>query len=236
MRQRIRWKNSLDKEGVVGYPMPMDMNSANSAQIAETVDEARKGRSWWQACCLGCGLFLVAGIVALVFLFRFMAGAPIQSLTALPVTFPKDVAVYAPDQATSIHYAPGRQKSRLLHLVTAPLRLIGDVAETNGANSGEANKVLESYGEQIAVVDSVTVYWQKLERKPEDIVQFYSDELRKQQFEIQAVPAEQAGVEFLASRPDATVHATFRPSEDGTSVEDMVLTVTYTAEQAIQQK
>lgn len=210
----------------------MEMNAESSAQIAETVDAARQGRSWWQSCCLGCGLFFVAAIVGLVFLFRFMAGAPVEIRKDLPSTFPKDISVYAPTEATTITYAPGRQKSRFLHLVTAPLRLIGDIAETNGSNSGEANKILASYGDQIAVMDSVTIYWRTIPRKAEDIVTYYGSELRKQGFELRAVPGDTNGIEFIATRSDATVHGTLRASEDGGAVQDMVLTVTYASAQA----
>ena len=210
----------------------METNPQNSAEIAQTIDNARQGRSWWQACCMGCGIFFVFGVIGVILLFRFMAGAPVEIRTDFPPQFPKDIAVFAPEKAASITYAPGRQKSRMLHFVTTPLRWIGDIAETTPGGGGETSKILESYGSEIAAMDSVTVYWRNLEAKPQEVMMYYGNGLRNQGFEVKAVPAEGSGIEFLASRPNATVHGTIHPKTDQTAIDDMVLTITYEARQA----
>lgn len=172
------------------------------------------------------------GIVGLIFLFRFMAGAPVEIRKDVPPNFPSDISVFAPEKAASITHAPGRQKSRMLHFVTTPLRWIGDIAETTSNGGGETSKILDSYGSEIAAMDSVTLYWHGLEAKPQDVVLYYGNGLRNQGFEVRAVPAEGQGIEFLASRPNATVHGTIHPKADQTAIDDMVLTITYEARQA----
>jgi|GEM_PF-1913692 len=208
----------------------MEPNPQLAPERPITVDEARTGgRSWWQACCVGCLLFVVVGIVGLIFLFRFIAGPPVEFLKELPASYPKDIKLLKIEDATSISYAPGQQKSRVLQIASTPLRWLGEVVATSANDQGKTDEILGVYGSQIAQTDAVTVMWRPLMMRPEDVVTYYTGELRREGFEVRALPPEQDSVqvEFVALRKDASIQATLIPSVDNSSVEQLILTTTY---------
>ncbi|MCC7357413.1 hypothetical protein IT408_02805 [Candidatus Uhrbacteria bacterium] len=214
----------------------MDNTQQSSVEIAQKIDAARQGHSWWKACCAGCGTFIILGFIIIIFLFRYMFGLSVEIRKDVPPNFPKDVSIYAPEKVVSVTYASGAQKSRIMQALSKPASVIDRVINTNNKDN-ETKQVIEFYGSAMSTNDSVTISWSKIDVKPQEVVSFYQNELRSRGFNFNESTSENHLIEFTASRPEVAVQGIITSTVDEKQVNDMILTIVYDTQQdAVEKK
>ncbi|MEO5927938.1 MAG: hypothetical protein ABIO72_04415 [Patescibacteria group bacterium] len=153
------------------------------------LDEARQGRPWWKACCVGCFFFLLVMIIGFVLFWRGLGGGrgP-QVLSSLPSNFPPALTLYRMDKAASITYFSGEEKQRTISALLSPVRwLKGDRSVAPSTTSTvTVGQALDAQGSLIAQVDTVSVVWQNLDVPRIDLLEFYQDEFRRNGFTVQS--------------------------------------------------
>ncbi|MFA5935716.1 MAG: hypothetical protein WC787_02595 [Patescibacteria group bacterium] len=196
------------------------MPNEPSATVVTGID-ARAGRPWWKLCCGGCCLFLLLVLVGGVFFWRGIGGGrgP-QILTQLPSNFPPVVTLYRVEQATSIEYFPGSEKTRTFSALLSPLRFFGSVMMTNGFMDANVSRLQQ--------VDTVTIRWKSLDATGPDVRTYYREHFQRNGFTLDERRDEPSASDILiARRADVGVQILIQDLPDIAGVDMVTVAVDY---------
>ena len=139
-------------------------------------DTVRNGRPWWQICCGGCLLIVIAAVIGSFILLRVVTGPGVVQQTSLPSNYPKALEPYHLNEASSIAYLQGKDKSKMLNTVYAPLKLFaklsGQAAPDNGTVQLDAAAV-DALGTDAQYIDTVTITWKGWKAATPDVTAYY---------------------------------------------------------------
>lgn len=195
--------------------------------------EMREGRPWWKVCCVGCFALLVLLVALLTSAWRGWNGGGPHSLTALPSNFPANVGVYRIEDAKSIVYLPGKEKDRLVSMLLSPFKFFGNIMvadrETKAAGGTRwYDRITEGSVSQLQKVDTVTVTWERLKAKRDDVEQWYYGELQRNGFGVKSSGnAATATVVIIAQRDDTRVQIQLQDQPDIADIDSITMIVDY---------
>lgn len=197
-------------------------------------DSVRGGRPWWQICCGGCLLLILAVFVGGFILLQTIAGPGVTHPTQLPSNYPKDIVPYRLSEAQSISYLEGKSKSKIRETMYAPILLFSKfIGSQSGEDIGaltEAGKSFDAFGADVQNTDSVTLTWKNLRATREEALVYYRDMLRSAspKLETSETSDETMRVEYLSGlRVGTMVQLQFQLGSDPQVIDEMVLAVTY---------
>jgi len=193
-------------------------------------DTVRNGRPWWQICCGGCLLIVIAAVIGSFILLRVVTGPGIVQRTTLPPNYPRGLEPYHLNEASSIRYLQGKDKSKMLNTVYAPLKLFAKLsgqAAPDNSSVQQTGKVVDALGTDAQYIDTVTITWKGLKAKREDVVGYYQKLFTDAGLSIDSIlgDAEQ-GDAITGIREGIFTQASLLPGS-GTGTVDAELVVSY---------
>ncbi len=183
----------------------------------KVVDNALEGgRPWWQACCLGCGLFLLAICGAIIFFAYSYSGPVVQSRTSLPSNFPSDILFFHAQDAKHVTYIPHTPKQNIFSKFASPFQLLNIIKNQSDISIPDKMALLmshmtssTSYSTYMNVIDADTVFldWDSIpESQTKDVTQYYQDMLKRARFEVRILHDDTAHTDIIVGeREDASV-------------------------------
>ena len=200
------------------------------------------GRPWWQACCLGCGIFVFALAVAAAWFAHGIKGPGIQYLRTLPPNFPSNIELYRIEQAKSIGYVPAVQKIGIAERILSPLQLLGIIATSTDQTqaSNGIQSVMQHFSTstpatstepllQVFNADTLLIDWGPMtDVRASDIMDRYRTLLERDGFQTDVEHDDLAQTDTIfGERSDATVQVDVKESSSGTGIDEMRAVVNY---------
>lgn len=196
-----------------------------SEDIQRLVDQVEGGRPWWQACCLGCGIFLFALVVMIFWFFHLLRGPDVQELRTVPETIPADIKFVRLKDVKSIQYIPATQKLGTVERLLSPLKILGVLTSSTIAtlttNNIEQTRVLH--------MDTVTLEWGALpDLRYTDAIKQYKALLEQGNFRIESIHDDAAHVDILfGERPDMTIQVDVKGSPENVGIDEIRIVMNY---------
>lgn len=213
--------------------MNMSDEGSDIQPYSETI---RTGRPWWQVCCVGCLLLIVAVAGGVLFLIR-SSGQTSQSLMTLPANYPQDLQLYRIEDASSITFLPGKNKSKILQTISAPLKLFASALGMPAASVGSstspaaittASQALDVYGSKLEGMDSVLVSWKQIQASHQDVMGYYLGMVARAGMSVTTSTDALTGTDtVVAIRDDAVMHIRVQSIPDAQGLEQVVIAITY---------
>lgn len=195
-------------------------------------DSVREGRPWWQICCLGCLMILVAAVVGGFLLLQGVAGPGIERLAKLPSNYPADLQPYRLGDAASISYLQGKSKGKIREIVFAPVQLVekfltGAKEKTEGGE-GDASRAFTSLGEDIKKTDTVTIVWKDLRADRDEVLAYYKQLFQKAGMTMQLEHEDNEPTYLLTGlRVGNYVQVNIEDAPDVSGIDGIIVAVTY---------
>lgn len=222
----------LDEPGFVRYPIG---RMSTSSDIDRTANIASRGRPWWQMCCLGICVIVVAMFVVGSVLFRVVTGPSVQLLSKLPSNYPIAMTPFHLSEAGSISYAPGKSKGTVMQILSAPLRfmanMVGMVSPDKKETSQNLSQALDGYSQQLSSLETVTMKWQPLRASKEEVLSYYTDLFQKNAMTVQQERQDQTNTDLvLATGSGAAIQLEVSDDPSTPDVDRFVMVVDYSAQ------
>ena len=201
----------------------------------QTVGTVTQGRRWWQVCCLGCSLIIVFFVIIGAVLTRVMTGPPMRMLSTLPDQFPVGITPFHLSEARGIRYAPGKSKGAAMGMFSLPLRFMGSVIGFGSPDQKESTQIfsqaVDGYSAQLTSMETVTIVWQPLRARKEEVLNYYMQVFQKNAMTVQRENREQVRTDFiLATGPGVAVQLELMDDPATPDVDNLVMTVDYSAQ------
>lgn len=206
----------------------------------------REGRPLWQTCCLGClvaGLAALAGAVAVVWLF---GGPGIERVASLPAGFPKEIPIFALPSCKSIDVLGGGQRSRILGVILAPIKLVGQFkpkrAETeSGIVVSTAPLRIEWLGREpepeswldrtlrlAEEVDTVSLAWEDLPASRQAVLDHYRTAFAQAGMKTESSTDPATRTDYLVGAKDGLeVQVHLQEGSGGADIRNLAVIVSY---------
>jgi hypothetical protein len=214
--------------------MPIEALKTPEPVVVST--EMRAGRPWWKICCGGCCLFLILAVAGGFLLWRGIGGGrgPV-ALSDLPSNFPPSITVYRLDQARSIEYFSGADKNKGFAALLSPLRYFGSVMMTTAPSeqveSSSTNplaRFVDVNAARLGQVDTLTIRWKSLVATSDEVLRFYREQFRRNEYLIDETRDEAAGSTLLvARRGDVTAQLLIQDVPDVAGLDSITLIIDY---------
>lgn len=193
--------------------------------IQRLVDQVEGGRPWWQACCLGCGIFLFAVVAMVFWFFHLLRGPDIQDLRALPANVPSDIKIVRLKEAKSIQYIPAAQKLGTLERILSPFQVLGILTSSTAAVL--STQTIEQT--RAMHMDTVTMEWGPMpDFRYTDAVKQYKALLEQGNFRIESMRDDAAHVDIIfGERPDMNIQVDVKGSSKNTGIDEIRIVMNY---------
>ncbi len=181
------------------------------------VDNALEGgRPWWQACCLGCGLFLLAIGGTIIFFAYTYTGPVVQSRTSLPSNFPNDILFFHMQDVKHVTYIPHTPKQNIFSKFVSPFQLLNIIKNQSDISLPDKMALLmsqmtssTSFITYMNVIDADTVFldWDSIpESQTKDVTLYYQDMLKRTGFDVHILHDDTAHTDIIdGERSDTNV-------------------------------
>jgi hypothetical protein len=199
--------------------------------VEQRADNMAKGKSWWQACLIGCSLLFIAVLVSGYFILQFLTGPPAQSLTSLPKDYPADLPLFQIEKASSITLVSGRSRSMVLDIFSAPVKLLAKIpgnTTTTGAETQKVKDILEGYSSGLKNSDSVTVTWKNLEATRQALLEYYGKLFKSAGMTVKVGRDEFTATDLIdAARQNAMVQLLVRDHPETPLLDEVTAVIDY---------
>lgn len=195
--------------------------SPDTVEIVEPpIEELTKRPSVWKrACALGCGGVLIV-LIAFFVIVKLAIGPGPSTLRTVPDNFPASIPLYDKDNIDLITFIPGRYKSRAFEIaaifpkiILAPLFLS---LQSNGSNSvstaanSDGRSVLNRFWQVITTPvsdahDTVQIEWRNIDADPQFVYNYYRNELKKKNYNIDSETIENHFRQFTFSNDSGVI-------------------------------